>query len=198
MDDNDGGGKLPAKDAGLSNSALSVGMALIFVGNLIASDDGESVNLATALGRADADHLWMVLLGLAAENPTVSHYDLLVAAQIVLQRWSADRGASTAFNPSAFRLAIQDMVREDEETPPGATRGSYKCGRCRVPKKGHICTFEPVFFRGISEEPEANHDMWSLTNGSLPGSSEPDDQGGEPSDNDHREEDGDNDDESEE
>ncbi|CAB9522876.1 expressed unknown protein [Seminavis robusta] len=178
MDDN-GGGKLPAKDAGLSNSALSVGMALIFVGNLIASD-GESVDLATALGRAEAaaDRLWMLLLGLAAENPTdVSHYNLLEAAQVVLQRLSEDRGGSTAFEPSAFRFAILDMVREDdEETPAGATRGRYKCGRCQALKKGHICPFEPVFFRRRNDDEspleamvpdEANTQQWSPDDMSL-------------------------------
>lgn len=32
-------------------------------------------------------------------------------------------------------------------------RGSYKCGKCGVPKKGHICPYQPKIRRRTDEDP---------------------------------------------
>jgi len=46
---------------------------------------------------------------------------------------------------------------EDGSSVSGSTRdkgrGSYKCGRCGVPKKGHICPYQPKLKRRPDEPP---------------------------------------------
>lgn len=47
--------------------------------------------------------------------------------------------------------ATQQSSAADSNKEKG--RGSYKCGRCGVPKKGHVCPYQPKLKRRAGEPP---------------------------------------------
>jgi len=46
-----------------------------------------------------------------------------------------------------------DMKGDKDEHGRDKGRGSYRCGKCGVPKKGHVCPYQPKFKRRPDEPP---------------------------------------------
>jgi len=44
-------------------------------------------------------------------------------------------------------------VKQESDDIDDKGRGSYKCGKCGVPKKGHVCPYQPKFNRRPDEPP---------------------------------------------
>ena len=74
-------------------------------------------------------------------TPGYPHHPGLHPAQSSMSRGTPG-GASIATTPGSTSSAFDD----------DKGRGSYKCGRCGVPKKGHICPYQPKVKR-MSDEP---------------------------------------------
>ena len=45
----------------------------------------------------------------------------------------------------------------DTNNKNGIKRGSYKCQRCNVPKKGHVCPYQRVYKKQGDPSPSANN-----------------------------------------
>jgi len=58
---------------------------------------------------------------------------------------------STSQSQSAAAAAAKTRKQEAEDKDKG--RGSYRCGKCGVPKKGHICPYQPKLKRRPDEPP---------------------------------------------
>jgi len=59
---------------------------------------------------------------------------------------TAPTGSHAAPGPHSTPGALSSALTEDEKG-----RGSYKCGRCGVPKKGHVCPYQPKVKRRPEE-----------------------------------------------
>ena len=52
---------------------------------------------------------------------------------------------------------LDGLFQRDEEGSQSSERskdkgrGSYKCGRCGAPKKGHVCPYQPKLSRRVGE-----------------------------------------------
>lgn len=64
-------------------------------------------------------------------------------------------------SPPILRGDAESTMADDNATQQSSTadsgkdkgRGSYKCGRCGVPKKGHVCPYQPKLKRRANEPP---------------------------------------------
>lgn len=50
-------------------------------------------------------------------------------------------------------MGMEDTSSRKEDKDSEKGRGSYRCGKCGVPKKGHICPYQPKFKRRPDEPP---------------------------------------------
>lgn len=50
-------------------------------------------------------------------------------------------------------IGMEDDERRKKERDDEKGRGSYRCGRCGVPKKGHVCPYQPKLKRRPDEPP---------------------------------------------
>ena len=61
------------------------------------------------------------------------------------------------FHPEGYlsTRTIQTLDDDGANSSAGGSkgRGSYKCGRCGVPKKGHVCPYQPKVKRRADEPP---------------------------------------------
>ena len=52
---------------------------------------------------------------------------------------------------------LDGLFQSDDASQSGGNgakdkgRGSYKCGRCGAPKKGHVCPYQPKLSRRVGE-----------------------------------------------
>lgn len=65
-----------------------------------------------------------------------------------------NRPQSGWHSPSVAAAAAQAAADED-----GRARGGYKCSKCGLPKKGHVCAYQPRLRRRDEDEPKEKCDM---------------------------------------
>ncbi len=56
--------------------------------------------------------------------------------------------SNASVSVSNASTSMRKATREDEKG-----RGSYRCGKCGVPKKGHVCPYQPKLKRRADEPP---------------------------------------------
>ena len=57
------------------------------------------------------------------------------------------RNSFDSRNSFEGRNSFGESGSEVAETKTGSKRGNYKCQRCNVPKKGHVCPYQPVYMK---------------------------------------------------
>lgn len=73
--------------------------------------------------------------------------------------------APGGFTPSMMHMAQQPgswqggpsevpWAAGEEDSDAGGLRGGYKCSKCGLPKKGHICAYQPRLRRRDEDEPK--------------------------------------------
>mmetsp|Transcript_6864 Transcript_6864/g.15743 ORF Transcript_6864/g.15743 Transcript_6864/m.15743 type:complete len:160 (-) Transcript_6864:210-689(-) len=60
---------------------------------------------------------------------------------------------------SSFGHVNGGMEHADDQDKSNSARGGYKCSKCGLPKKGHICAYQPRLKRRDEEESKEKADM---------------------------------------
>lgn len=63
------------------------------------------------------------------------------------------------FNMSAAAAAAVTAAEEAAAEEARNVRGGYKCSKCGLPKKGHICAYQPKLRRRDEDGPTEKCDM---------------------------------------
>jgi hypothetical protein len=66
--------------------------------------------------------------------------------------WNFGVSAAAA---AAAAAAAEDAAAEEARN----VRGGYKCSKCGLPKKGHVCAYQPRLRRRDDDEPTETCDM---------------------------------------